>query len=69
LAVGGRSLSIDLLLDGLWTSVPASDSEGEMVGAMLGAMLEAMDIVLVWSLLIVDEAMLVVLVCDPGIWV
>jgi hypothetical protein len=40
-----------------------------MVGAMLGAMLEAMDIVLVWSLLIVDDAMLVVLVCDPGIWV
>ena len=41
-AVGGRSLSIDLLLVGRCASVDASDSEGVMVGAMV----EAIDIVL-----------------------
>lgn len=61
MAVEGRSLSMDLLLDGRWTSVEASDSDGVMVGAML----DAIDMVREWSPPL-DEAMLTVLVCTPG---
>lgn len=63
MAVGGRSLSIDLLLDCREaTTVPASDSEGVMVGAIV----EAIDIVLECSPPPVEDAMLMALVCAPG---
>jgi hypothetical protein len=63
-AVIGRSLSIDLLLEGLEATIElASDSDGTMVGAIV----DAIDIDLAWSLpAVVEDAMLVVLVCEPG---
>ena len=61
-AVGGRSLSTDLLLEGRLTSVELSDSEGVIVEAVV----EAIDMLLACSGNPVDEAILVVRVCVPG---
>lgn len=61
-AVGGRSLSTDLLLDGRWTSVEESASEAAIVGAIV----DAIDIVLEWSAALLEEAKLVDRVWVPG---
>jgi hypothetical protein len=62
-AVGGRSLSIDLLREFREvTAVTASDSEGVIVGATV----EAIDMLREWSPPAAEEAMLMVLVCAPG---
>jgi hypothetical protein len=57
-AVVGRSLSIDLLLPGRWTSVPESDSDGAIVEAI--DIIEAIEKVLEWSAPLVEEAILAV---------
>lgn len=64
-AVVGRSLSMDLLLPGLWTSVPASDSDGAIVEAV--DIIEAMEKVLPWSTVLLVDVMVAVRVCVPGI--
>lgn len=63
--VGGRSLSIDLpdlLMDGL---CPTAVGDSESAGVTGIVMLEAIDIVR-WTPSPLDEAILVVRVCDPG---
>jgi hypothetical protein len=57
---------MDLLLPGLWTSVPASDSLGGVIVEAVD-IIEAIEKVLPWSTVLLVEVMVCVRVCVPGI--